>query len=160
MQAHGDLSGVVFNRKTGNLVGGTQRSKKFDKTAEVVITKRFPKPTKVGTVALGYIKFKGERFSYREVEWDKHQEMAASLAANNNAGEWDQEELGVQLKELGSFDVDYDLDLTMFDENEIDLFKTTTVSEHERELPNGNKVIDEDELAKTSNECPSCGFKW
>ena len=28
------------------------------------------------------------------------------------------------------------------------------------ELPDGNKSIDEDEMAKTENECPSCGFKW
>ena len=28
------------------------------------------------------------------------------------------------------------------------------------QIPDANKEIDEDELAQTSNECPSCGFKW
>jgi hypothetical protein len=147
MQAYGDLSGVVFNRRTGNLVGGTQRSKKFDKTAEVIVTKRFAKPTKVGTVALGYIKFKGERFSYREVSWDKHKEMAASIAANNNAGDWDMPELNLQLHELSSFDVDYDLELTMLDDDLLENYKTTTVGEHERNLPGQKKDGAEEKMA-------------
>jgi len=27
-------------------------------------------------------------------------------------------------------------------------------------IPDENKPIDEDEMAKTENECPKCGFKW
>lgn len=158
MGAYGDLSGVVFNRSTGNLVGGTQRSKKFDSSAEVVITKRFDRPNKVGTVSFGYIKFKGERFSYREVEWDRHREMAASIAANNNAGEWNQEELGLQLKELGSFDVDYDLELTMFDEDTLSAFRPAeTITENSEESEPGAR---ETSPSKLVHECPRCGYEF
>jgi hypothetical protein len=27
-------------------------------------------------------------------------------------------------------------------------------------VPDGNKPIDEDDMAKTSNKCPACGFQW
>jgi hypothetical protein len=27
-------------------------------------------------------------------------------------------------------------------------------------IPDANKQINEDEMANTKNECPSCGFKW
>lgn len=27
-------------------------------------------------------------------------------------------------------------------------------------IPDENKLIDENEMAKTENECPKCGFKW
>ena len=27
-------------------------------------------------------------------------------------------------------------------------------------IPEGNKGIDEQEMAETENECPKCGFKW
>lgn len=118
MREFGDLSGIVFNVKSGHLIGGHQRTKRFDEDSEVVITKKFDKPTKIGTVSTGYILLNGERFSYREVSWSEHKEMAANIAANKGAGEWDQDKLGDWMKELGSFDVDFDLDLTMFDEGE------------------------------------------
>lgn len=123
MDAYGDLSGVVFNRRSGNLVGGTQRSKQFPEDAEVTITKRFEKPTKRGTVAMGYVLVNGERFTYREVDWDKHRETAARIAANKNAGDWDAEELSKQIRELSSFDVDFNLELTGFDEGELRQFQ-------------------------------------
>lgn len=114
---HGDLSGIVYNYKSGQLVGGHQRSKVFE-GGEVHVTKTYDKPTKTGTVEVGYILYNGERYSYRGVKWSKHHEMAANIAANKQAGDWDLPELGLWMKELGSFDVDFDLDLTMFDENE------------------------------------------
>ena len=49
MREFGDLSGIVFNVKTGNLVGGHQRTKRFSEDSKVVITKHFEKPTRSGT---------------------------------------------------------------------------------------------------------------
>lgn len=142
MLEFGDLSGVVYNRRSEQLVGGHQRAKNFA-DAEIVITKTYDKPTKTGTVAIGYLKQGVERFAYREVNWDKHREMAANIAANKGAGEWDMPELGQWMKELGNFEVDLDLDLTMFDEEERDQFGGILVSEHTRVSPTG---VDEDDV--------------
>jgi hypothetical protein len=129
----GDLSGIVFNTKTKQLVGGHQRTKLIDDKTPVVITKRFEKPTRTGTIAQGYVELKGERFSYREVSWEPLREKAAAIAANKNAGEWDLEQLSATLKELTHFDVDFDLDLTMFSTKELaDLPSPIEVSSHTR----------------------------
>jgi DNA modification methylase len=119
MQEFGDLSGIVFNRKSGELVGGHQRKRQFDKSSDIVITRKFDEPTRTGTVAEGYIILDGERFSYREVSWDRHREMAANLAANKGAGEFDSDRLGEWLKELDAWDSEIDTDLTMFGKDEL-----------------------------------------
>lgn len=143
MQVYGDLSGIVFNRKSNQLVGGHQRTAQFDQDAKIEIVKKYPKPTPAGTVAEGYILLKGERFVYREVSWSKHKEMAANIAANNNAGIWDMPQLTLDLKELGSFDVDFDLDLTMFDDEQLKELGGITVKEHTRVNAQG---VDEDDV--------------
>lgn len=145
LREFGDISGVVFNRTTGNLVGGHQRNKNFDDNSEVKITKVFETPSKSGTVALGYILHEGERFAYREVRWPRHKEMAANIAANKGAGEWDLPQLGEWMKELGNFDSDFDIDLTLFDQEERQNFgfDDITVQEHTR---TGATGIDEDDL--------------
>lgn len=133
MVEFGDLGGIVFNVKSGQLVGGLRRSENFDPATAVVYTKKYSKPTRTGTVAEGYVLLKGERFSYREVRWPKAKEMAANIAANKNAGEWNEPSLAKWLKELGSFDIGIDLDLTMFDADEIaELPGITDVSGHTR----------------------------
>jgi hypothetical protein len=129
----GDLSGIVFNRKSGKLVGGHQRSKILDGDQEITITKKYVKPTKSGTVTEGYILLKGERFRYREVEWDDTTEKAAAIAANKNAGEWDIPQLNATLQELSHFDLDFDVGLTMFDSKELaDLPAPIEVAAHTR----------------------------
>lgn len=112
----GDLGCIVFNRKTKRLVGGHQRVKTFDSGAQVVIEKKYSKPTKVGTVAEGYVVLNGERFKYREVLWDETREKAANIAANKAAGEFDPIGLSDMLAEIE--DLSFDLDLTMFDADE------------------------------------------
>lgn len=157
----GDLSGVVYNKKTGHLVGGHQRVQQFASvvSTDITLSKSYKTPTKTGTVAEGYISFEGERFSYREVEWDKHREKAANLAANKGAGEWDLPQLGEWLKELGSFDVDFDLDLTMFDGDELAEITGTEVSAHTR--MNATTGVDEDDFGEGSPEpCAALGDVW
>lgn len=97
----GDLSGVVFNRQTGQLVGGHQRTNIFrQKGANVVITEEYKKPSKTGTVAEGYVELDGERYSYREVDWNEEQEARANILANKVSGQWDFDMLA------NAFDVD------------------------------------------------------
>lgn len=140
----GDLSGIVFNAKTKHLVGGNQRTKSFDKSAKVVYTKKYSKPTRTGTIAEGYLELKGERFAYREVSWPAAREKAANLAANKNAGEWDLPQVSAWVKELSNFDLGIDLDLTMFDADErAELPPLTEVSGHTR--VGGAGEVDEDE---------------
>lgn len=139
----GDLSGIVYNRKSKQLVGGHQRRKLIDDKTPIVITAKHSKPTKVGTVAEGYIEVKGERFAYREVYWPAAKEKAANIAANKGAGSWDMPQLAEWMKELNSFDVDFDLNLTMFDAKDLEVLDGITVREHTR-TPGTGKEDDED----------------
>jgi len=109
----GDLSGVVFNRRSGNLVSGHQRISVIPKNAVIEITERFNEPSRTGTVAHGFIIIEGEKYTYKEVSWDALREKAANIAANAQGGDWDEEKLGELFKEL-SADVDFDIELTGF----------------------------------------------
>lgn len=117
MRAFGDLSGVVFNRRTGRLIGGHQRKKNFDPSAPITITERLSKPSQQGTVALGYIESEGERWAYREVDWDEQTEGAANVAANKHGGEWEMPKLTDLLSTLDA--EGFDATLTGFDEQEL-----------------------------------------
>lgn len=114
LEEFGDLSGIVFNRRTGRLVGGHQRCKVMPQDATIEITKTYDIPTRTGTVSEGYIIIDGERYTYREVDWDETKEKAANIAANAHGGDWDEEKLHILLKELTAIP-DFDLDLTGFD---------------------------------------------
>lgn len=88
----GDLSGVILNVTTNELVGGHQRVEAFKalgKNAQVEIAQRLEAPSKVGTVAIGFVVIDGERYGYREVQWDKPTQQAANIAANRISGEFD-----------------------------------------------------------------------
>ncbi len=105
----GDLSGIVFNRRTQQLVGGHQRQKALPPDAEIEITKLYSEPTPAGTVADGYAIIDGEHFKYREVDWDELKEKQANLAANKHGGEWDLPQLSEWLLELDHHNVDWDV---------------------------------------------------
>jgi len=88
----GDLSGIVFNRRTGQLVGGHQRIEAFKRMGgdkSVQITERLESPNAKGTVAVGYVYFENEQYAYREVDWDQGTENAANIAANRIQGQFD-----------------------------------------------------------------------
>ena len=143
----GDLSGIVFNRKTGNLLGGHQRLKCLPPDA-VIEKEKLKKPSRTGTVAEGYIIIpssvipaeagiqKEERYSYREVNWDEAKEKAANIAANQHGGEFDDEKLAAILKELSEIP-DFDIDLLGFDSSEIDTILASITKEGQ---------IDDDEV--------------
>lgn len=142
MAEFGDLSGIVVNIRTGNVIGGHQRIKNLD--PEWGIVKKTAKD-ETGTVALGHIETHWGRWTYREVDWNPVKEKAANLAANKHGGEWDIPKLDLVLDELRG--LDFDMELTGFDLEE-------------SQIPEDNKQIDEDAMKETENECPKCGFKW
>lgn len=118
MDEFGDLSGIIFNEESGNLIGGHQRKLVLPEDAEVIIENKYNPPTSKGTTADGYILFKGEKFKYRQVKWEKNKELAANIAANKGAGTWDYPLLENLFLELDHDN--FDLELTGFDNSEIE----------------------------------------
>lgn len=115
MKEFGDLSGIIFNMRTGRVVGGHQRIGHLDKNWPIVKEKLVDDN---GTVAVGYIETPYGRWSYREVDWNEQREIAANIAANKHGGEFDYpmlKDLIVQIDD-GSFD----LELTGFDDKDFD----------------------------------------
>ncbi len=106
IEAYGDLSGIVFNRRTRLLVGGHQRSSLFGPECQIE-AKYFNNPDKHGTIGMGYIILKdGSRHSYREVDWPKEKAMAANIAANAHGGEWEESKLREMLTLVSETDTD------------------------------------------------------
>lgn len=91
IEKHGFLQPLIWNERTGNLVGGHQRLKvlaaKGIKEIEVVV-----------------------------VDVDENQEKAMNLSLNKAVGEWDTEKLLELLKEAQEQDF---LDMTCFDEDDL-----------------------------------------
>jgi hypothetical protein len=148
----GDLSGVVFNVTTQQLVGGHQRVKAFEAlqaTKQVVITKRYDTPTPRGTVAVGYVTMNGELYSYREVQWDADFEKAANIAANRIQGEFDKDLLAEMTYEISQL------------ENSADLLNMTGMAADEIDkLLSSVGAIDEPTVGDDDVPvCESCGQK-
>jgi DNA modification methylase len=139
----GDLSGIVFNRRTGNVIGGHQRLKCLPPDAKIE-KKDLKERSKTGTVAEGWIVIDGEKFVYREVDWDEATEKMANIAANKHGGEWDDEKLGQLLQELSELPV-FDLDLVGFESSELDAI----LSQIE-----GTGLIDDDEVPEVETPEP------
>lgn len=88
----GDMSCVVFNVRSQQLVGGHRRIdaiKANPDQTRVEIIERFTAPNSVGTIAEGKIWLGTESYKYREVDWDEGTEKAANIAANRIQGEFD-----------------------------------------------------------------------
>lgn len=103
LKEFGDLSGIVVNKTSGEIVGGNQRTSFFKQQPEgatISVAETFDPPTDTGTIALGYVEYKGEKYNYREVEWDTKKEERANILANKVGGTWDFDTLA------NAFDVD------------------------------------------------------
>lgn len=101
----GDLSGLVWNRRTKTLIAGHKRREEFlADNPTVEITETLDKPDAVGTTAWGYVDIRGTRFSYREVDWPKKKELAANLAANQHGAEFEWQGVSGFLKEIKGSD--------------------------------------------------------
>lgn len=125
----GDLSGIVLDLNTNQVVGGHQRLRAMfgEEAGEFKIegsdiepTEQYPYPDKQGTVTHGFILWRGFRYAYREVRYTDEQMAEANIAANLGAGAWDFDGLAnnfdtVDLKAWG-FDND------LFNEWQNDIF--------------------------------------
>lgn len=124
MRRFGDLSGIVYNRTTGNLVGGHQRNRALPESASIEIDgQRRRTPNDQGTVAVGWIMLDGERWRYREVKVDLETEQAMNLAANKFGEQmWDYDKLAAK---LGVFSGSADATLSGFTAAEIEALLVT-----------------------------------
>lgn len=106
MDKYGDLGGFLYNRRTKNLFGGHQKQKAAPANSPITITQKYDVPTRTGTVAEGHIEINGERYKYREVDWDVKLETEAMIAANKHSGEWDTDILRLNIAEIPGIDLD------------------------------------------------------
>jgi hypothetical protein len=125
MKEFGDLSGIVFNVRTGHLIGGHQRIKHLRPEWEIV-KEEFRDD--LGTVARGHVKTPFGDWVYREVDWPEKKEKAAMIAANRHGGEFDVPMLDEILADLD----DVDAELLGFSEE--DLFPEKELEYEEIEL--------------------------
>lgn len=90
IQELGDLSGIVHDLNTDEIISGNQRSRVIDiNKCEVVLTETYDEPNAQGTVAWGYVIFEGQKLNYRQVRWDDRQREKANITANALGGDWD-----------------------------------------------------------------------
>lgn len=119
----GDLSGIVHDLNTDEIISGNQRSKIIDiNNCEIEIIEKKKKPDQQGTVAVGYVIWQGQRLNYRQVRWTEQQREKACITANKLGGEFDYDILesqfdtndlfgwGFKEEDFGSFDVLGDLE--------------------------------------------------
>lgn len=117
----GDLSGVVHDLNSDQVIGGNQRSKVFDiNNCEIVVDHKMRRPDSQGTVGLGYVIWEGKRYSYRQVRWTPRQCEKTNIIANKAGGDWDNDLLGKYFKadDLASWGFTEDELGDLFDEPE------------------------------------------
>jgi hypothetical protein len=86
----GDLSGIVHDLNSDEIIGGNQRSMVFDvNKCEIEFTQKLETPDEQGTVALGFIIWEGKKYSYRQVRWDEKKCEQANIVANKSGGSFD-----------------------------------------------------------------------
>lgn len=118
IQELGDLSGIVHDLNTDEIISGNQRSKVINiNECEIEIVKQYDEPNEQGTIAFGFVIFENQRLNYRQVRWNEKQREKACITANALGGEWD-------YKILDTFDnhdlVDWGLDNLIHDDLNID----------------------------------------
>jgi hypothetical protein len=128
LAAYGDLSGIVVNRLTGQLIGGHQRADVL--TGAEWHVDDLPTPEPDGTVGRGHLVHGGRRYAVRVVDWPERKAHAALLAANRfgRVGSDDPAMLKDLLQELDTGDMD--MDLTGYSAAALELLMT---QEHQEE---------------------------
>ena len=156
----GDLGGIVHNLETNEIIGGNQRMAVFqDGKPQIVET--FPEPDEQGTVGLGYIVWKGKKYSYRQVRWDEATAEEANIAANLGAGEWDWDALsGWDADSLQEWGFDSDaLQQLNTDAAALSLMLEVEADVVEDKTP-PDDFAEYDEDIETQYCCPKCGYTW
>ena len=96
----GDLGGIVHDLNSDEIIGGNQRSRVFDLNAcDVVLTEVLDAPDAQGTVAHGFVIWKGKKYAYRQVRWTERQAERANIVANKRGGTWDFDMLADQFEQ-------------------------------------------------------------
>ncbi len=148
LKKFGDLSGVVYNKRTKQLVGGHQRIHVLENNPKIV---KHEHKDSVGTVAIGYIETDFGQLQYREVDWDLTTEKAANIAANKIGGEWDDEKLALMIKDLMEAG-EIDVNITGFDDDEInDLLLILDDEEFEDDDDDDGEFEDDDDEKKATD---------
>jgi len=150
----GDLSGVIFNRRNGMLVGGNQRSTVLSPSDEITLVEESETPNAQGTLAWGFISHNGEKFKYREVDWDETTHTAAALMANQSGGDWDWQKLTPMMSALDAEGGLEDLELTGFNATEWENF----LGKDPKVSTGTGGEIDQSLYNDFDHQCPKCGF--
>lgn len=153
IKTFGDLSGIVLNRTTGQLVGGHQRIEAFKKLGgQPIIEEQFDVPNSVGTIARGHVLLGDEKFGYREVVWESSFENSANVAANRVQGQFDLDLLAEITYELSQLEDQSLLKLTGQTEGEtkrlLKMSGALSDPDDEQENPDEHKM----------SHCPNCGY--
>lgn len=132
IEKYGCVEPIIWNEKTGNVIGGHQRLKVLVATGAVEVD--------VSVVQLSL-----------------EDEKALNLALNKISGQWDNEKLSAVLQDLS---VGFDVEVTGFDQYEVDaLVASFAESGHEYELPGSepyiNNFFDSGVQAKPKSEEPA-----
>ena len=114
IEKYGCVEPIIWNEKTGNVIGGHQRLKVLAATGAVEVD--------VSVVQLSL-----------------EDEKALNLALNKISGQWDNEKLSAVLQDLS---VGFDVEVTGFDQHEVDaLVASFAESGREYELPGSESYI-------------------
>lgn len=93
---YGDLSGIVFNQRTKELVGGHQRTRLLKDDSSIEMLEEFSPAKEDGTVGYGFLVRNGQKFALRIVDWDETKHARANVIANKIKGDWDMDILANQ----------------------------------------------------------------
>jgi len=148
LKEFGDVSGIVWNRRTGALVAGHQRVARLRELHGDLLKIDLDGPDGPAVVCPD-----GERFRIRVVDWDQKKALAANVAANSEAiaGQFDDLALQTILSDMK------DGDARRFEEiNMADLVKG--VSGKGKKPPDEFPNLDGD--LDTDYKCPHCGYEW
>ena len=167
-EKYGDLSGIVYNETTGNLIGGHQRHTLFNKSGAKIILK--PYKDSRGTTAIGHVVVPPStpngsvlRIPYRQVKFDVNTEKGANIAANAAGGDFDPVKLGRILKDLeyAKFPIEnVPLDATAF-KQAIRMFESMERKKAETGSGGSFDVIDTDAMEDSlEHTCPRCNYRW
>lgn len=151
LERFGDLSGVVYNAQTGNLVAAHQRREALLASGFDVGHIRWGKAFEgvQGEEREGWFELStGARFRVRMVDWSESEEKLANVTANNPhvSGSFTD---GLQ-DLLSGLDLEFEgLRIEELILPEIDLPEHT-----------GSKEYGEEEFSNFNHQCPRCGFEF
>lgn len=134
IETFGYIDPLIWNERTGNLVGGHQRFK--------ILLEENPTEIKVSVVNL-----------------DEAREKALNLALNKIGGDWDDYKLQELLGELSQTDIN--MELKGFDENELsDLLEEIEPDGSTNMSLNQELSLDDYNEENFEHCCPKCGFTF